>query len=114
MEIVTIDAETFDNMLTKFENFVKKTESLIQKHGSRDIGDWMNNQDVCLLLQISPRNLQTIRDNGTLAFTRIQNKIFYKPCDVEAIIPSLNEMRKIVTKKGNNNNNYTLMKKQIS
>ena len=28
-------------------------------------GDWLDNQDVCQMLNISPRTLQTLRDNGT-------------------------------------------------
>lgn len=32
----------------------------------------MDNQDVCLRLDISPRTLQTLRDTGRLAFTQIQ------------------------------------------
>ena len=34
----------------------------------------MDNQDVCLRLDISPRTLQTLRDTGRLAFTQIQRK----------------------------------------
>ena len=32
----------------------------------------MDNQDVCLRLDISPRTLQTLRDTGRLAFTQLQ------------------------------------------
>lgn len=42
----------------------------------------MDNQDVCLRLDISPRTLQTLRDTGRLAFTQIQRKIYYRPEDV--------------------------------
>lgn len=31
----------------------------------------MDNQDVCLRLDISPRTLQTLRDTGRLAFAQI-------------------------------------------
>ena len=45
----------------------------------------MDNQDVCLRLDISPRTLQTLRDTGRLAFTQIQRKIYYRPEDVEKL-----------------------------
>ena len=32
---------------------------------------WMDNQEVCRQLNISPRTLQTLRDNGTLAYSQI-------------------------------------------
>lgn len=28
-------------------------------------GDWLDNQDVCQILNISPRTLQTLRDRST-------------------------------------------------
>lgn len=46
----------------------------------------MDNQDVCLRLNISPRTLQTLRDTGHLAFSQIQHKIYYKVEDVEKLM----------------------------
>ena len=46
----------------------------------------MDNQDVCLRLEISPRTLQTLRDTGRLAFTQIQRKIYSTPEDVEKLM----------------------------
>jgi hypothetical protein len=43
------------------------------------LGEWLDNQDVCQMLNISPRKLQTLRDNGTLAFSQINRKVYYKP-----------------------------------
>jgi hypothetical protein len=67
MEIVNIDAQTFERMLSKFEGFANRMEALCRLYGDKDISEWLDNQDVCLLLKISPRTLQTLRDNGTLA-----------------------------------------------
>lgn len=87
MEIVNIDAQTFEKMLSKFERFAGRMEQLHRQHGTRDVGEWLDNQDVCLLLKISPVTLQTLRDNGTLAISRINHKIYYKSEDVEKIVP---------------------------
>ena len=57
-------------------------------------------QDVCQLLNISKRTLQTLRDNETLAYTQINHKFFYKPVDVEKILPIVNEKRKKAAYKG--------------
>lgn len=54
----------------------------------------MDNQDVCLYLDISPRTLQTLRDGGRLAFTQIQRKIYYKPEDVEKLMVYVGMKRK--------------------
>ena len=97
MEIVNIDAETFGKMLSKLESFAERMEHLYRLHGNRDMGQWLDNQDVCLLLKISPRTLQTLRDNGTLAFSRINHKIYYKPEDVEKILPVVEDKRRLAT-----------------
>jgi len=60
----------------------------------------LDNQDVCQLLNISKRTLQTLRDNGTLAYTQISHKIYYKPEDVEKVVPIVEEKCKQVKYKG--------------
>ena len=45
-------------------------------------------------LRISPRTLQTLHDNGTLAFSKIGNKTYYRPEDVERIIRIVEDRRK--------------------
>jgi transcriptional regulator of NAD metabolism len=94
MEIINIEAKTFEAMLSKFENFADRMEHLCRLHGNRDMNEWLDNQDVCQLLNISPRTLQTLRDNGTLAYTQISHKIYYKPSDVEKILSIVEEKRK--------------------
>mgnify|MGYP003623460084 FL=1 len=78
MNIVNIDAETFEAMLSKFEDFASRMEYLCRSHGDRDMKEWLDNQDVCGLLNISKRTLQTLRDNGTLAYTQINHKTYYR------------------------------------
>lgn len=99
-QIVNIDAETFEKMLSKFESFADRMETLCRLYGDKDISEWLDNQDVCLLLKISPRTLQTLRDNGTLAYTQISHKIYYKPDDVEKIVPLVEDKRKAANYKG--------------
>jgi hypothetical protein len=48
--------------------------------------DWLDNQAVMHLLHISPRTLLTLRNNGTLPFSRIGNKIYYKRSDINKIL----------------------------
>jgi len=48
--------------------------------------DWVDNQVVMQTLHISPRTLQTLRSNGTLPYTRINNKIYYRRRDIEQIL----------------------------
>jgi len=51
-----------------------------------ELEDWIDAQIVMQTLHISPRTLQTLRSNGTLPFSRIGNKIYYRRQDVKKIL----------------------------
>lgn len=57
--------------------------------------EWVDNQDVMQLLHISPRTLQTLRTNGTLPFSRIANKLYYRTEDLQRILKDNYTMHKI-------------------
>lgn len=89
MEIVNIEARTFEAMMARFEAFAEKVDTLCRNNGDKNLQKWLDNQDVCQILNISKRTLQTYRDNGTLPYTQINHKIYYKPEDVEQVINKL-------------------------
>lgn len=87
MGYVIIDRRAYEDMVEKFEKTVNMIESLCQAtSGDALLKKWLDVQDVCQILNISKRTLQTYRDNGTLPYTRISNKMFYKPEDVRMLI----------------------------
>lgn len=86
MEIINIEADTFEAMMTRFENFTTKIEELCFEKRDRRLKKWLDNQDVCQILNISKRTLQAYRDNGLIQFSQTNNKIFYKPEDIEKMI----------------------------
>lgn len=73
-------------MAAKFSRFTERVDALLAKQDGKSLNGWMDNQEVCRQLNISPRTLQTLRDNGTLAYSLIGHKIFYKPEDVLSIV----------------------------
>ena len=100
MEVVVIDKLTFVRMLWGFENLAEKVERLCREHGDLGEREWLDSNDVCRLLGISPRTLQTMRENGTLAYTKISHKVYYKPEDVKAVFPSVGMKRRMTAVKG--------------
>ncbi len=86
MEILIIQKEVFEEMAAKFSRFAERVDALLAKQGGKSLNRWMDNQEVCQQLNISPRTLQTLRDNGTLAYSQINHKVFYKPEDVLSIV----------------------------
>ena len=94
MEVLIFQKEAFEEMTTKFSRFSDRVNELLAKQGSKSLNRWMDNQEVCQQLRISPRTLQTLRDNGTLAYSQIGHKIFYKPEDVQRIVRLVEDRRK--------------------
>ena len=93
MEILIIQKEAFEEMAAKFSRFAERVDALLAKQGGKSLNRWMDNQEVCQQLNISPRTLQTLRDNGTLAYSQINHKVFYKPEDVMRIVRSAGRNR---------------------
>ena len=68
------------------------------------LGDWLDNDEVCRNLKISKRTLQTLRDrsaegrfqgkNGTLAYSQISHKTYYKQEDVDKVLKDVRDRQK--------------------
>ena len=86
MEVISIERSTFEELLTSFNSFVTKMKEMASKGHDKRLDDWLDNQDVCQILNIRPRTLQTLRDNGTLAYSQINRKVYYKSEDVKRIL----------------------------
>ena len=100
MEIVAIERKTFEELVAKFDRFVSRMDVICHRHGEKKMSEWMDNQDVCRMLNISPRALQTLRDNGTLAYSQINHKTYYRPEDVGLIVSVVEDRRKEAKFKG--------------
>ena len=85
MEVVTIEKRTFSYVCERFTEFAKRIESLCSAH-TQKVENWLDSQEVCLLLGLSKRTLQYYRSSGRLAYSQIGNKIYYKSSDIERII----------------------------
>ncbi len=85
MEVVTIEKRTFSYVCERFTEFAKRIESLCSTH-TQKVENWLDSQEVCLLLGVSKRTLQYYRSSGRLAYSQIGSKIYYKSADIEKII----------------------------
>ena len=88
MEVVTIEKKTYEAMMERFRILTAKVDALCRECDEKRMGRWLDNQDVCQILNISLRTLQTYREKGLLAYSCIKHKTFYKPEDVEALLKS--------------------------
>lgn len=106
MEVnIYIQKRTFDEMIQQFESFKDRIIVLCDKRQDKMMDDWLDNQEVCLLQNISPRTLQSYRDTGKIYFSQINHKIYYKSSDIEKFLKSDNKNLKqkqpmeLITKK---------------
>ena len=99
-EFVIISKDVFEERVGKFNHFSDRVNEILGKREEGRLSRWMDNQDVCQQLRISPRTLQTLRDNGTLAYSQIGHKILYKPEDVLRIVQLVEDRRKDATCRG--------------
>jgi hypothetical protein len=80
-----MDAALFDLLLNKLHRLVNEATKI--RNGKDAILEtWLDGQEVCEIIGISKRTLQTLRDTGKIAFTMIEHKIYYRPKDVAALI----------------------------
>lgn len=86
MELVCIDKQTFEELRVRFCEFEDRVTRLMPSgRGSRP-ENWLDNQEVCDILRINKKTLQAYRAKGLLPFSRIKNKLFYKPEDIRRLL----------------------------
>ena len=73
---------------------MKRMDRICEHSEDKAMSKWLDTQDVCQILNICPRTVQTLRDNGTLAYTQISHKTYYNPEDVMPIIDKVEDKKK--------------------
>ncbi|GAB7256845.1 helix-turn-helix domain-containing protein [uncultured Polaribacter sp.] len=81
--------EIIDLLLTMSQEIkdIKARIDLIKYQKAEKLKDnWIDNQEVMQSLHISKRTLQTFRTNGTIPYSKIQGKFYYKVADIEQLL----------------------------
>lgn len=84
------------------DRFDKQDKTLDKMSKHRNVLDGkllLDNQDLCMLLNVSKRTLQRYRSKGELPFQTLYQKTFYKESDVHKFI-----RMNFNKKRGNNKN----------
>lgn len=88
MEIIIIDEKTFMRLLKHMEELKQKIKEISDKTLPTRLGDWVDSEQVCRMLNISKRTLQNYRDKGVIPYSRIERKMYYKQDDVLKFLES--------------------------
>src|SRR6218665_2297662 len=87
MEIIAIEKSAFDGIKNGLEQLLELTENTTRKYTPIFKEEkWLDNQEVCLMLNITKRSLQTYKDKGLLPYSRLNRKNYYKRSDVQALL----------------------------
>lgn len=86
MDIIAIEKESFDSFRKKLEQIA----SLVPKQPSDNAlfieQEWIEGKELAASLNISPRRLQSLRENGKLSFSVIGKKIYYRIPEVRLLL----------------------------
>lgn len=81
MEIVTIEAQTFLEMNRALETLAKKVWEICGEN-SRSMDDWIDNQEACMLMGVSPGKLLQLRRRRAIPYSHIDRKVYYRRQDI--------------------------------
>lgn len=88
MEVVTIEKSTFEDIQGEVNEAISAAEKLLCKF-KPERPQWLDHENVCIMLNISKRTLQNYKDQGILPYTRIYRKSYFKLSDVEILLKNL-------------------------
>ena len=81
MQIVNIEAGTFTEMVSALQSLKNKMEKLQEVYSEKKMDEWLDNREVCMI--------QSLRSNGTLSFTQIDRKVYYRKRDVISLLETI-------------------------
>ena len=87
MEVIAIQKSALDGMTNELKALLELTENATMKYISIFKEEkWLDNQEVCLMMNITKRTLQTYKDKGLLPYSKLNRKNYYKLSDVQALL----------------------------
>lgn len=87
MEVIAIAKSALDGITNDIKELLEMTENATQKYSPIfNEEKWLDNQEVCLMMNITKRTLQTYKDKGLLSYSKLNRKNYYKLSDVQALL----------------------------
>lgn len=85
-EFIMIEKDVFNKMLERLAKFERFVNVLYNKYNPNKDTKWLDTKEVCSILSITPKTLQTYRENGKLGFSQIEGKILYLKRDIQTFL----------------------------
>ena len=85
MDVITIEKKAFEALLAETSSLIRQVEVLTRQCQDRRLRKWLTSEDVCAILKISQRTLQSLRSKHQICYTQLGRKFFYRPEEVERL-----------------------------
>lgn len=86
MDYILIETKAYEKIKQRLTDLTQQVNLFSRTFGEKKAGQWLDSQEVCLALGISKRTLQYYRSIGTVPYSFIGNKIYYKAEIINALL----------------------------
>ena len=86
MELKVLSNEEYDKIIQKLDEVLELLSETLKKSRNPLEEIWLDTFEAAKILKVSTRTLQNYRDNGTLPFSKIGSKIYFKASDIELML----------------------------
>ena len=103
MEIITFESKAYKDLDNKITAIADYIFNYTEAENTNEDEIWVDSYEVCTFLKISEKTLQRLRVAGTIAYSNIRGRYFYKISEVKRML----EERLIKSNKDNINDLIT-------
>ncbi len=90
VEVIAIPKSAMDGMKNDLKTLLELAENATQRYTPIFKEEqWLDNQEVCVMMNITKRTLQTYKDKGLLPYSKLNRKNYYKRSDVQALLEAV-------------------------
>lgn len=86
MEIIAIEKKAFESLLAETQRLTRQVDKMSRKCQDKRLQKWLTSEEVCAILKISQRSLQTLRAKHKICYAQLGRKFYYHPEEVELVI----------------------------
>ncbi len=87
MEVIAIQKSALEEVKNELKSLLELTENVTRQYTPIfNEEKWLDNQEVCLMMNITKRTLQTYKNKGLLPYSKLNRKNYFKLSDVQALL----------------------------
>lgn len=80
--IVIINESTFTMWMERVKELLSILHRQEQRMKNKGLGAWLDTSEVCDMLNLSKRSVQSMRERGELPYTKIEGRIYHRTEDI--------------------------------